>query len=139
MLVSSRYILDILVYAKKRRYHAYAKKQFRIGQLSKELGVDNFVIRFWEKEFSLTTTRSKGGQRFYDEDNLYTFKQIKELLYTRKFTISGAKHELTKNKSSSVISASYKTTMNSETPDSNAVQKKCSQLKKQLIQLQQML
>ena len=115
------------------------KKQFRIGQLSKELGVDNFVIRFWEKEFSLTTTRSKGGQRFYDEDNLYTFKQIKELLYTRKFTISGAKHELTKNKSSSVISASYKTTMNSETPDSNAVQKKCSQLKKQLIQLQQML
>ncbi len=71
------------------------KKKFRIGELAEKLGVERFVIRFWEKEFGLASPRSTGGQRFYDTEDLAMFTQIKELLYEKRFTISGAKKQLT--------------------------------------------
>lgn len=70
------------------------KRKFRIGDLSKELRVKKFVIRFWEKEFDLKSDRSNGGQRFYTQDDLKTFATIKDLLYNKKFTIPGAKAQL---------------------------------------------
>ena len=89
------------------------KRQFRIGQLAENLQVERFVIRFWEKEFKLVSDRSNGGQRFYDEQDLALFKAIKELLYERGFTISGAKKQL-KNFKNTPIIASQKTTMGPE-------------------------
>lgn len=69
-------------------------RQFRIGDLAKELKVKKFVIRFWEKEFGLKSDRSQGGQRFYTLDDLKTFLTIKDLLYNKGFTIAGAKKQL---------------------------------------------
>ncbi len=71
-----------------------AKRQFRIGDLAKELKVKKFVIRFWEKEFDLKSGRSLGGQRFYTNDDLSIFLTIKDLLYNQGFTIAGAKKQL---------------------------------------------
>lgn len=85
------------------------KRKFRIGELAKVLNIERFVIRFWEKEFMLKATRSDGGQRFYDEKDLEKFRLIKELLYERGFTISGARKQL-KGKPHSII-PSQKTTM----------------------------
>ena len=70
------------------------KKKIRIGELAENLTVERFVIRFWEKEFGLTSTRSSGGQRFYTEEDLAAFTRIKELLYNLGFTIQGAKKQL---------------------------------------------
>ncbi len=70
------------------------KRKFRIGELAEHLAVERFVIRFWEKEFNVKSTRSHGGQRFYDEDDAHLFAIIKELLYNRGFTIAGARKEL---------------------------------------------
>ncbi len=70
------------------------KKKFRIGELAEKLTLERFVIRFWEKEFGLSSTRSDGGQRFYDENDLTVFSQIKKLLYDEGFTIHGAKKRL---------------------------------------------
>ena len=70
------------------------KRQFRIGELAHYLKVEKFVIRFWEKEFEMRTTRSSGGQRFYDEKDIEKFSQIKELLYQKGYTIAGAKQQL---------------------------------------------
>ena len=67
------------------------KEQYRIGKLAQELGVKRFVIRFWEKEFGLKASRSTGGQRFYQKKDFEQFKHIKELLYEKGFTITGAK------------------------------------------------
>lgn len=77
-----------------------AKKQFRIGELAKRLEVKRFVIRFWEKEFELSASRSSGKQRFYSEEDYATFSAIKQLLYNEKFTISGAKKQLASEKKS---------------------------------------
>ena len=73
------------------------RRKFRIGELSSKIGVEQFVIRFWEKEFNIESKRSNGGQRFYDEKDYKRFKKIKELLYEKKFTIAGAKEELKNN------------------------------------------
>ena len=71
-----------------------SKRQFRIGELATALEVEKYVIRFWEKEFGLRSTRSDGGQRFYTVDDLSTFARIKKLLYTEGFTIAGARQKL---------------------------------------------
>ena len=70
------------------------KRQFRIGELAERLKIERFIIRFWEKEFGIKTSRSQGRQRYYDELDLEKFILIKELLYERGFTIAGAKKEL---------------------------------------------
>lgn len=82
------------------------KREYRIGDLAKLLNVEKFVIRFWEKELQIKQKRSKGGQRFYQESDFQTFLTIKDLLYNKKFTIAGAKEELSRlrnHKSSKVI------------------------------------
>ncbi len=75
-----------------------SKQKFRIGELATKLEVERFVIRFWEKEFSIKGFRSEGGQRFYDDKDLKKFELIKDLLYTKGFTISGAKKYLKEHK-----------------------------------------
>jgi DNA-binding transcriptional MerR regulator len=79
---------------KKGEFMQMQKRRFRIGDLAKQLNVDKFVIRFWEKEFTLSPARSCGGQRFYEEKDFEKFKEIKTLLYEKKFTIAGAKEQL---------------------------------------------
>ncbi len=93
------------------------KRQFRIGELAKTLGVEQFVIRFWEKEFRFNAHRSEGGQRFYSEKDLLRFKFIKTLLYEQGFTIAGAKKQLTissNKKEDCTIIGSQKTSIPSE-------------------------
>lgn len=106
--------------------------QFRIGALAKKVGVERFVIRFWEKEFGLKSTRSRGGQRFYTSKDLDTFNRIKTLLYDQKYTIEGAKRVLKQPKKYDVI-GSYKTTMN------NNNKEEVVQLKAKLRELRQQL
>jgi len=90
-----------------------SKRQYRIGDVAKELKLKKFVLRFWEKELNLTPHRSVGGQRFYEEEDFETFKLIKSLLYDRKFTLAGAKKELEslKKVTKKSVIASQKTDM----------------------------
>jgi len=73
-----------------------SQKKFRIGELASQLKIEKFVIRFWEKEFGLKSTRSTGGQRFYTSEDYKCFVAIKDLLYNQGYTISGARSKLSK-------------------------------------------
>lgn len=103
------------------------KRTFRIGHLAKELAVERFVIRFWEKEFSVKTKRTDGGQRFYDEEDFEKFKLIKQLLYKEGFTIAGAKKQIEENSgvqpAEGKILASQKTTITEDKDEIIAQQK----------------
>ncbi len=75
------------------------KEYFRIGEVSKILDVDTYVIRFWESEFkSIKPIRTRTYQRLYRRKDLEELLIIKNLLYADKFTISGAKKQLLKMK-----------------------------------------
>jgi len=75
-------------------------EKLRIGEVAKRLNVEQFVIRFWEREFGLKAHRSPGGQRFYNERDMKRILLIKELLYDNGLTIAGAKKYLQQHKSS---------------------------------------
>jgi DNA-binding transcriptional MerR regulator len=120
------------------------KRKFRIGELAKKLELERFVVRFWEKEFSIKTKRSQGSQRFYDESDLKKFELIKRLLYEEGFTIVGAKKKLkekSSSKSESII-ASQKTTFeeSAKTTKSSATDnEKIENLSQQIIDLKNKL
>lgn len=75
------------------------KPYFRIGEVSKILGLAPYVIRFWESEFTtVKPARTSSSQRLYRRKDVEELLKIKELLYKEKFTISGAKKRLTEVK-----------------------------------------
>ena len=119
------------------------KRKFRIGELADKLELERFVVRFWEKEFSIKTKRSEGSQRFYDENDLKKFETIKRLLYEEGFTISGAKKKLKEKpstKGESII-ASQKTTMEEPTKTINksSDNEKIEHLSQQIVDLKDKL
>ena len=71
------------------------KSYFRIGEVSKLLGVAPYVIRYWESEFkSVKPMRAKSDQRLYRRKDVEELMAIKKLLYDEKYTISGARKRL---------------------------------------------
>lgn len=71
------------------------KAYFRIGEVSRILGVEPYVVRYWETEFkSIRPERSSSSQRLYRRKDLEQLLLIKDLLYNKKFTISGARQKL---------------------------------------------
>jgi DNA-binding transcriptional MerR regulator len=119
------------------------RKQYRIGHVAKELNVKRFVIRFWEREFGLSCSRSIGGQRCYEQYEIERFKRIKELLYSQGFTIAGAKKLLEEQEPLTNITASAKTSFvihqepNALIPES--ITQQIALLQKQLIKLRELL
>ncbi len=74
------------------------KRYFRIGEASNIIGVEPYVLRYWESEFSqLKPQRAGSKQRTYQREDLETLLEIKRLLYEEKMTIEGAKRRLKKN------------------------------------------
>ena len=68
---------------------------FPIGQASRLTQVPAYVLRYWESEFKLLRpSRRESGQRKYSRADVETILKIKELLYVKRFTISGAKKAL---------------------------------------------
>jgi DNA-binding transcriptional MerR regulator len=71
------------------------KAYYRIGEVSKYLQVEPYVIRFWETEFKiLKPVRATSGHRLYRKKDVDALALIRRLLYEQRFTISGAKQYL---------------------------------------------
>lgn len=71
------------------------KVYFRIGEVSKILGVEPYVIRYWESEFkAVKPVRTRSDQRLYRRRDVEMLLTIKGLLYVDHFTILGAKRKL---------------------------------------------
>lgn len=64
----------------------------KIGQVSQALGLEQYVLRYWETEFKeLRPARNPAGQRLYSEEDMALLRRIVHLLYERHFTIAGAR------------------------------------------------
>jgi DNA-binding transcriptional MerR regulator len=75
---------------------------FKISEVCEIVGVEPYVLRFWETEFpSLIPQKSKAGHRIYKRKDVENVLRIKELLYERGFTIAGARKQLSKSKKAS--------------------------------------
>jgi len=68
---------------------------FRIGEVSTMLGLEPYVLRYWETEFpSLSPKKSGTGHRLYRRKDVELLLRIKHLLYEKRFTIDGARQHL---------------------------------------------
>ncbi len=68
---------------------------YKIGETSKIVGVEPYVLRFWEKEFPfLKPKKTKGGQRLFTNKDIQILLQIKKMLYEEKYTIEGVRKKL---------------------------------------------
>jgi DNA-binding transcriptional MerR regulator len=78
-----------------RAAHIPEKKYFRIGEVSKIVGVDTHVLRYWETEFPrIRPRRAKSRQRLYRKQDVECLLLVKELLHEQGYTISGARKVL---------------------------------------------
>jgi len=78
------------------------KEYFRIGEVSKILGVAPYVVRYWESEFkNVRPERTSSDQRVFRRKDVRQLLQIKHLLYVEGFTVNGAKRQLMKMKNAS--------------------------------------
>jgi DNA-binding transcriptional MerR regulator len=69
-----------------------------IGEVSQIINVPVYVIRFWEKKFNLIKPiKRKGGNRYFDKNQISNLKIIKKLLHEDKYSIEGAKKILVEN------------------------------------------
>lgn len=78
------------------------KSYFRIGEVSRILGVEPYVVRYWESEFrTVKPLRTRSDQRLYRKKDVEELLMIRDLLYDEKFTIAGAKQRLSDMKAES--------------------------------------
>ena len=69
----------------ERLYHS-------ITEVSKLLGEEQHVLRYWEREFSqLKPQKNRAGNRVYTAKDLVILKVIRKLLREERYTVAGAK------------------------------------------------
>src|SRR5881628_3269343 len=71
------------------------KLYFKIGEVSDLLGVEPYVLRYWETEFPVLQPKKSGtGHRLYRRKDVELLLRIKHLLKEKRFTIEGARQTL---------------------------------------------
>jgi DNA-binding transcriptional MerR regulator len=76
-----------------------SKLYYSISEAAMLTQVKPHVLRYWETQFKVLRPRkNKAGNRMYRKQDLKLVMLIKELLYEKGFTISGAKKKLSAEK-----------------------------------------
>ena len=83
-------------YESPRTLRLFPEKIFyKIGEVSRIVEVESYVLRYWETEFPfLDPRKSKSGQRIYTKKDVDVVLLIKKLLYEDKYTIDGVRRKL---------------------------------------------
>ena len=79
--------------------HLPEKIYFKIGEVSELVGVEPYVLRYWETEFDLLKpSKAPSKHRLYKKRDVELLLDIKRLLYSEGFTIEGARKKLKESK-----------------------------------------
>jgi len=75
------------------------KIYFKIGEVGEIVGVEPYVLRYWETEFELLKpSKAPSRHRLYKKKDVELLIEIKRLLYSEGFTIEGARKRLKETK-----------------------------------------
>lgn len=71
-------------------------KKRSIGQASKEIGVQEHVVRYWETQFSdyIKPTIGSGNRRYFFDKDIKVLQFIKHHLHDKGYTIKGLQNLL---------------------------------------------
>ena len=80
------------------------KLYYSISEVSTLTKLKPYVLRYWETEFSqLKPSKNRAGNRIYRQKDIEVVLKIKNLLYKQKFTIDGARVNLSKKTGTSEL------------------------------------
>jgi DNA-binding transcriptional MerR regulator len=72
------------------------KRYYSISEVARITGLEQYVLRYWEKEFpTLKPRKNRGGNRLYTSKDIELVNRIKHLRQNEGLTISGARAKLT--------------------------------------------
>jgi DNA-binding transcriptional MerR regulator len=68
---------------------------FSIGEVCELTELKPHVLRYWESQFKfLSPAKNRSGNRVYQRREIEMVMLVKQLLYTEKYTIEGARQKL---------------------------------------------
>ncbi len=79
------------------------KLYYSVKEVSDIIGVEEYVLRYWEKEFSQLRPKRHSGRRRYTKKDIDLLFKIKKLLYEEGFTIKGARTKLNESNTDNPI------------------------------------
>ncbi len=114
------------------------KLYFKIGEVSKLVGVEPYVLRYWETEFDdIKPRRARSNQRMYKRADVELILKVRTLLHDQGYTIQGARHYLATHKE--VAWESQEPQPAVPATDHKKIQTMLADLKNELNQLQTIL
>jgi DNA-binding transcriptional MerR regulator len=72
---------------------AHKKKTYSRSQIAQTLGIQDYMVAAWEKQFGIEPV-TENGESYYTQKQLSTFASIKELLYEKGLSLTAAKKHL---------------------------------------------
>ncbi|UCD19315.1 MAG: MerR family transcriptional regulator [candidate division WOR-3 bacterium] len=71
------------------------KEFFSIKEVADMVELKPYVLRYWEKEFSiLRPKRNRVGRRYYSKKDVDVVRMIRNILHEQGYTIAGAKKKI---------------------------------------------
>jgi DNA-binding transcriptional MerR regulator len=89
---------------------------FSIGEVCELTDLKPHVLRYWESQFKfLSPAKNRSGNRVYQRREIELVMLVKQLLYSEKYTIDGARQQLDQFKKGGRIKPAARTALDAET------------------------
>src|SRR4051812_5840978 len=91
------------------------QEYFSIGDVCALTDLKPHVLRYWESQFRiLNPAKNRSGNRVYARREVELVLLVKQLLYTEKYTIDGARQRLEQHRRAGDVRTSARTALGSE-------------------------
>lgn len=82
------------------------KLYYSISEVAKMFGVNESLLRYWEKEFPMIAPKKTGGNiRQYRKEDIENIRLVYHLVKEKGMTLAGAKQRLKMNKETTMNTA----------------------------------
>ena len=89
---------------------------YSIGEVCALTDLKPHVLRYWESQFKgLSPVKNRSGNRVYSRREVETVMLVKQLLYTDKYTIEGARQKLDEFRKSGAVRTAARTGLDLQT------------------------
>jgi DNA-binding transcriptional MerR regulator len=92
---------------------------FSIGEVCELTELKPHVLRYWESQFRfLNPAKNRSGNRVYQRREIELILLVKQLLYTEKYTIEGARQKVDEHRKGGELRSAARSALTLQTLDS---------------------
>src|SRR5512142_1575669 len=92
---------------------------FSIGEVCQLTDLKPHVLRYWESQFRfLNPAKNRSGNRVYQRREIELIMLVRQLLYTEKYTIDGARQKIDEYRKSGELRSVARAALDTQTVES---------------------